>query len=183
MSPSPLKKNLLITGEPACGKTTLIQSILPNLTCPNKTGFFTQEIRRQGKRLGFQTVGLRGHKALLAHVLIATDKRIGRYGIDIPSFEAFLEKERYDANQQSDLFVIDEIGKMECFSEDFITRTIQMLDSSKPVFGSIALGGHSFISKVRRRKDVQLIGLSTSNRQNLTTGLLKRVQFLISDRS
>ena len=94
MSPSPPKKNLLITGEPACGKTTLIQSILSNLTCPNKTGFFTQEIRRQGKRLGFQTVGLRGHRALLAHVLIATDKRIGRYGIDIPAFEAFLEKEQ-----------------------------------------------------------------------------------------
>ena len=59
--------NILITGKPGVGKTTLIQKVLDNveLTCQ---GFYTREIRAdQGNRLGFEIVTLDGKTALLAH--------------------------------------------------------------------------------------------------------------------
>jgi len=44
--------NILITGLPQSGKTTLLKSLLKNH--PQKTGFFTHEMRENGTRTGFE---------------------------------------------------------------------------------------------------------------------------------
>lgn len=44
--------NILITGLPQSGKTTLLKTILTDF--PQKTGFFTNEIRENGTRTGFE---------------------------------------------------------------------------------------------------------------------------------
>lgn len=51
-------KNLLLTGPPGCGKTTLIRRIVGRLENRRLAGFFTQEIRQHGQRVGFEAVGL-----------------------------------------------------------------------------------------------------------------------------
>jgi nucleoside-triphosphatase THEP1 len=45
-------KNILITGLPGCGKSTLIERIVRKLERP-AIGFFTREIREKGRRVGF----------------------------------------------------------------------------------------------------------------------------------
>lgn len=47
-----LQMNILITGLPQSGKTTLLKTLLENY--PQKTGFFTNEIRENGTRTGFE---------------------------------------------------------------------------------------------------------------------------------
>lgn len=42
-------KNTLITGPPGCGKSTLIERIVLQVKGPI-TGFFTSEIREEGRR-------------------------------------------------------------------------------------------------------------------------------------
>ncbi len=44
--------NILIVGLPKSGKTTLLKTILENY--PKKTGFFTNEIRENDMRIGFE---------------------------------------------------------------------------------------------------------------------------------
>ncbi|MCS7180330.1 MAG: AAA family ATPase, partial [bacterium] len=46
-------KNILITGLPGCGKTTLIKEIIKVINF-EKVGFFTEEIREKGERVGFK---------------------------------------------------------------------------------------------------------------------------------
>jgi adenylate kinase len=56
----PLRKNLLITGLPGVGKTTLIRGLAQELRDLNPVGFFTTEIREGGVDPAPRT-GLAGH--------------------------------------------------------------------------------------------------------------------------
>jgi len=67
----------------------------------------------------------------------------------------------------AEIIVIDEIGKMECFSPLFRESLITVLDSENPVIGSIALKGSPFIEKVKRRNDISLIEVTEKNRDEL----------------
>jgi nucleoside-triphosphatase len=46
------KRNILITGPPGCGKSTLIEKIVNRIERP-VTGFFTREIKKEGRRVGY----------------------------------------------------------------------------------------------------------------------------------
>jgi len=59
-------KNLLITGRPGCGKTTLIKKILEGANLPIG-GFYTEEIRERGARKGFRILTAEGKTGVLAH--------------------------------------------------------------------------------------------------------------------
>jgi len=60
------KKNILFTGPPRCGKSTLIEKIVKKINTP-ATGFFTREIRESGKRVGFSINTLDHRTGVLAH--------------------------------------------------------------------------------------------------------------------
>ena len=59
---------ILLTGLPGCGKTTAIMEIISQLNPDNLAGFYTQEIRQNGIRLGFRWIRLDGLEGILAHV-------------------------------------------------------------------------------------------------------------------
>ena len=58
--------NILLTGKPGVGKTTLIQKLVKALKRPAR-GFFTVEMREGGRRVGFKLVTLDGREGVLAH--------------------------------------------------------------------------------------------------------------------
>jgi len=50
--------NLLLTGHPGCGKTTVLERALEHLGDLRLAGFVTLELREHGQRVGFEAVGL-----------------------------------------------------------------------------------------------------------------------------
>ena len=47
------KINILLTGKPGVGKTTVIKKIIEKYK-KNISGFYTEEIREKGNRVGFR---------------------------------------------------------------------------------------------------------------------------------
>jgi nucleoside-triphosphatase len=167
--------NLLITGPPGVGKTTLIRELCDALRPACPAGFYTQEIRRQGVRTGFELISLDGRRGVLAHVDTAGPARVGRYGVDVVGFERFLETIDFFAKRHQ-LVIVDEIGKMECFSAEFRALLGKLLDSEKPVVATIALKGGGIIEQTKRRSDVTLFNITRRNRERLLSELLAALQ-------
>jgi nucleoside-triphosphatase len=66
--------------------------------------------------------------------------------------------------KSTEIVVIDEVGKMECFSSLFRQTLMQILDSDHQVIGSIAQKGDQFIQNIKARNDVLLVNVSEKNR-------------------
>ena len=169
------KKNILITGLPGVGKTTLVKKFVEELKQFHPVGFYTEEIREEGTRKGFELISLDGRKGLLSHTDIQGPHRVGKYRVDVKGFEAFLGSIPL-LTPSTRLVIIDEIGKMECFSERFKEYLIACLNSEKWVLATIALKGGGFIEEVKRRHDIKLFGITQRNRDALLLDILSEVK-------
>jgi len=164
-------RHTLISGLPGVGKTTLIRELAKRLAEFEPAGFYTQEIRnKSGVREGFLLVTLCGRTLVLSHISQFGPYRVGRYGVDIAGFEQLLA-ELDLGHVQSRLIIIDEIGKMECFSRRFNEAVTALLDSPKTLIATIALKGDGFIRRVKDRPDCRLIMVTRENRDRLTEEL------------
>jgi nucleoside-triphosphatase len=175
------RKNILITGLPGVGKTTVVIRLAEALRDFHPAGFYTSEIREASARQGFELVGFDGKRSLLSHVTVKSPYRVGRYGVDVKGFEDFLGALDF-AGRESGLVIIDEIGKMECYSERFTRLVKDLLDSGKPMIATIAQKGSGFISGVKKRGDVDIFELTPGNRTTLAGELANYVKDLLERR-
>lgn len=170
-----LKKNIFVTGAPSSGKTTVIKKIIQSLLLP-ANGFYTEEERVEGKRVGFLMRTLDGKKGYLAHQGIPSEFHIRRYGVSLSNIETIaIPAIAPIANQ---IIILDEIGKMECFSPPFIEAATRALNSPNIVVGTITLGGTDFIQEVKMRDDIEILEVTAENRDTLPALIIQRVQQL-----
>jgi len=165
------KKNFLITGFPGVGKTTLIKRLSEELKYLHPAGFYTSEIREEGIRKGFELISLEGGRGVLSHMDMKSPYRVGKYKVDIKSFEDFLGGISF-FDDSTGLVIIDEIGKMECLSDQFKKLIKELLDSEKGVIATIALKGSGLIEDIKRRKDIKLFEITKKNRGSLLRDIL-----------
>ena len=169
---------ILLTGLPHSGKTTAVIQIITNLNCKEIAGFYTQEIRRGGIRKGFSWRRLDGTSGTLAHIDTTGPFRVGKYGVDIAGFEKsvvpVLDAEKTDTQ----LFIIDEIGKMECFSNKFVTAIRRLFKSDKSVLATVALKGTGLISEVKNDPNIKLFNLTRRNSEKTINEILQILAFL-----
>ncbi len=164
-----MKKKVLISGPPRCGKSTLISELIEYYT--NKKnytiyGFITPEIREGGNRIGFDIVDIySGEESQLARVgNFKTKYRVGKYNVFIEEFEKYLEDTLNLDRKSIDLIIIDEIGKMELFSKKFQDFIKKAFTSNISILASIGLKlQHPLKDYLLNLPSVVLLNL---NRQN-----------------
>ena len=154
--------NILLTGPPRSGKSTLIEELIKRVKRP-ATGFFTRELREKGKRVGFLIETLDGKTGLLAHQNIKSNYRVGKYKVNIEDLDQIAVPSMVPSTA-AQMVVIDEIGKMECFSRLFKETLLRVLSAENQVVGSIALKGDRFIQTIKHRDDVLLVSISENTR-------------------
>jgi nucleoside-triphosphatase len=167
-----IRKNILITGPPGIGKTTLIKKLLPELEYLDPAGFYTREIRERGVRKGFELIDLHGQNILLAHIGLNCRHRVGRYKVDISAFENYLENSDLQ-HCDAPLIIVDEIGKMECLSERFIDLMNFLLCRENCLIATVAYKGEGLIRDIKTRQDIQLYTISAGNRNTLPAEILR----------
>ena len=174
-----MKRHILLTGLPGVGKTTVIKQLAESLAIYQADGFFTQEIREQGIRQGFELITLGGRHQLLSHVNISGPHRIGKYGVDLAGFEALLETLNL-SHSPSRVVILDEIGKMECLSRRFMEEVEALLHSSKMVIATVTLKGGGFPANVKKRPDCRVITVNYSNRSTLAGTLVPEISSILN---
>lgn len=169
------KRHLLITGLPGTGKTTLLMALVRHFAHLNPAGFYTEEVREHGVRRGFRLQSLDGREGMLADAAFKGAPRVGQYGVDIGGFERFLDSLDLISNP-SPLVFIDEIGKMECLSPNFVQMAQALLDMEKLVVATVARKGEGVIRKVKGRPDCFLVEVTRANRQTLPEELARWIE-------
>jgi nucleoside-triphosphatase len=166
-------RHILLTGRPGIGKTTVIVRLVERLQHLKVAGFYTEEMRERGQRRGFRATTFSDRSIVMAHVDIKTRHRVGRYGVDVPAFEQLVLPE---LARPADLILIDEIGKMECFSSSFVSTVRSLLDAATPVIATVAVSGGGFIAEVKSRPDVEILNVTYENRSDLPKSITSSIR-------
>ena len=123
------------------------------------------------KRVGFYVIDWQSKdKAVFAHVDIDSKDKVGKYGVDTNALETVgipaIEKAITD--DEINIIIIDEIGKMEMLSERFCEIVIEALDSDKPIMVTLHKKSRSpLLQDVRRRDDIRILEVTPVNRNLL----------------
>lgn len=171
------KKNLLLYGRPGVGKTTIIMKII-ELWPREAGGFYTQEVRAKGTRIGFDIITTEGERGMLSRVGHASPWRVGRYGVLREDLEKVAVSSIRQALAERKLVVIDEIGKMELFSNNFREVVLQAFHSAPPVLATIMEAYHPFAQSLKQRADVELIKVEEKNRDRLPQLIVEKIKLL-----
>jgi nucleoside-triphosphatase len=167
-----MKRAYLLSGEPGCGKTSAIKQVLARAG-KSAGGFYTEEMRESGVRRGFRIVTLDGRHAVLADTDAGGPHRVGKYGVRVENVDTVAVPAIRAAIRDRDLVVIDEIGKMELFSEGFREAVLAALGSGKKVLGTVMSSPHPWADGVKRRPEVEVVTVTRANRDEVVEGVLK----------
>ena len=167
-------KNILITGKPRSGKTTLIKEVIKELDV-DAGGFYTSEIREKGKRVGFAIESLERKKGVLAHKAFESLHRVGSYKVNIKDLEEIGVDSILEALKEGKLIVVDELGKMEMKSSKFKKAVLAALASENKVLGTIKLTPDPFTDKIRKRKDVEIFYLTKENKEKVKKEIIRNL--------
>lgn len=169
-------KNVLLTGRPGIGKTSVILKVIQQF--PGKMGgFITKEIKKSGKRVGFELETLNGKRGILAHIDIKSPYKVSRYRINIDDLKKIGVKSIKNALEDCKLIVIDEIGKMELFSSNFRDVVLEALNSNVKLLATITHSNLPFVSDIKSRKDVKILEVTVRNREYLHKEILHSLSF------
>ena len=181
-------KNILITGRPGIGKTTIIKKIADRLS-PDAGGFYTEEIREGKGRVGFSVRDLDGREGILSHLPtltavrqaagqakdIRSNCRVGKYYVDVKGFEKVAIPALRGALKEKRFIVVDEIGPMEEYSREFRSFLEECLNSKKCVIATIKEKGSSFVQGIRDREDSTIFNVSMDNRDMISEEILSKI--------
>jgi nucleoside-triphosphatase len=169
-----MKRVLLLTGRPGVGKTTCLRRALEQLGRP-AGGFFTEEIRERGRRVGFDLVTLDGQRAALARLGHGGGPRVGPYGVSVDAVQRVGVPVIREAVRRGRLVVIDEIGKMEMAVPAYREVVEEALQAPVDVLGVILSAPHPWADAIKAGPAVELIEVTPTNRDALSRDLAARL--------
>lgn len=179
------RKALLLFGLPRVGKTTLTEFLFIELSSKNLpfhlTGFVTKEIREEGQRVGFDLLYLRDPslRLPLARTFEKLSKkesqrpRVGKYAVFPENLEKILDILEKDLSlKENPLLFIDEIGKMESFSEKFVNFITNLWEKGLKFVATLGQGGLPLLREWRNKWEAVYVEVTPENRNFLKERLI-----------
>jgi nucleoside-triphosphatase len=165
---------LLVTGVPGVGKTTVIRELVRRLAHRRLSGFYTEEMRQHGQRVGFRLATLDGEWTVMAHMDFRGLPQVSKYGVDVAAIDAVATRV-LALKPGVDIYLVDEVGKMESLSPGFVRCMRGLLASDKVVIATVAAKGAGLIDEIKRRRDSLLREVTQANRAALPAELVRWV--------
>jgi nucleoside-triphosphatase len=131
---------IFITGRPRSGKSIVLEKTIELLKQKGMKvgGFVTPEIVEKGERVGFSVRDVcSGEMGVLASVDYKIGPRLGKYGVAVEEFERVALKALDIAVDKCDVIVVDEIGRLEFYSEKFQKRIFEIILVDKPLIAAV----------------------------------------------
>lgn len=165
------KRILLLTGSPGIGKTTALLKVVDALRDKGYTvgGMISREVRERGTRIGFEILDLKGEiKGWLAHINQKVGPQIGKYRVNLEDLKEIGVKAILKAEKECDVVVIDEIGPMELFSNEFRQAVDKVVKGDKLVVGIVHWKAKDeLIESVKNREDTEVFEVAINNRNRI----------------
>jgi nucleoside-triphosphatase len=164
---------ILIAGDIASGKSTLIARLLENI--PKKPyGFVTEKREAEDGRTGVFINGF-------AQAKIFTDEnRVGIFGDTggTGCRDAFEKKgmQLLSGIPLQSFVVMDEIGFMESCAPQFCRAILNILDGDYHVLAAVSLKDTPFLNRVRLHPKAKICRVSLSNRNDLYDRILAEIR-------
>jgi nucleoside-triphosphatase len=157
----------LLTGKPRVGKSTAITRIINRIGLEKFGGFYTEEVRDSTNRIGFNCVSLNGESQRIASVDSDSVIRVGRYGVEVTTFENIALKAIRESLDTNKITVIDEIGFMQMLSNPF-QRNHEMISNQHYILGTICVDSHPEIDAIKELPGIKIYLLNEENREEVT---------------
>lgn len=155
--------NILLTGLPKSGKSTLLSSLVTSLD--HAVGMSVLEVLdNANNRTGFTIETHTGTKRLFASTNITSNKKMfDTYYVHLDALaEAMKECTLFS---QSDILYLDEIGQMQLELPEFESFAATYLDAPNICIATVSrIFSNEFTTAVKNRSDVLLIELTPENR-------------------
>ena len=164
---------ILLTGKAGSGKSSVLLRVVKLLKEKELKvgGIVTPEIRKNGKRIGFKVKDIFSDKeGILADVKKEFGPKVGKYRVNLKEFEEIALPALDFALNNCDVIVIDEIGKMEWFSQRFREKVYEVLSSGKKV---IAVLHRKFVGKFKSYG--KIFEVTYENREKLHEEITKLI--------
>jgi nucleoside-triphosphatase len=179
------KRILILTSNPGVGKTTVLIKTVDALNAEGISvgGMISREAREGNARVGFEIVDLTNNKnGWLANINQRTGPQVGKYGINLEDLDSIGAKGIVDAVEKKDVIVVDEIGPMELFSQNFKQSVAKALDSQKLVLCVVHLKANDpLITRAKHREEGEVFMVTLANRDNLPGKLKQKALDFVND--
>ena len=170
---------VFLTGEPGCGKTTVIREIVKILNAKGirSGGMISGEIRTAGVRVGFSLEDLMTQqRGILAHIDQKEGPSVGKYRVNLADVERVGVAAIRRAIDSADVIVVDELGPMELHSASFIAAIETALKCPKPILGTIhKRAAHNLVTTIRSSQTNEIIEVKAENRETLPRVIVEKL--------
>lgn len=169
----------LLTGQPHIGKSTIIQKIA-DLTADKSGGFYTREISFNGQRTGFEIVTLNGCSVLLAtkdaNVAFTQEVHFRGYKVNLEAIDRIAVPALLEAVSSRKLVIVDEIGPIEIFSENFCNVVASIINNPQiAVVGTIVERSYRVADEIKAHPRVTIQVVTFENRDSLPQTILSNL--------
>jgi len=178
-------KNFILRGRPGSGKSTAVNIVRKILGEAGLAvaGIVTPELREGGSRVGFEVVDVAtGRRSTFARVGMPSSLRVSKYGVSVELFDR-VAVPALESALGADVAIVDEIGKMELFSERFRSLVVRLMDSSVPVVGTAPFYDLPFLREILRRGDVRVVWVRRGQAGKMARSLADEVLRIVRGRS
>lgn len=161
---------ILLTGVPGIGKSTIVDYVVKH-TARRVYGTVGKEVLDEKKeRVGFEAVALDSSHRTFAHLNEFVDSpfQIGPFHVDVKAFDEFCVPElRKALSDDGSIVIIDEIGRMQAFSEIYMQTVRDLLNSQADVLATIVYDDEPWSREFKQHPEVIMITVTQDNRNEL----------------